>query len=63
MPRGRPPFEVPDDEVRWKRYRSPSRQRLSDQYHHARGDTDLVEGGEVYVPRDVPELREGEERE
>ncbi len=63
MPRGRFSFEVPDDEIRWKRYRSPSRQRLSDDYHRARGDAWLVEGGQVYVPRETLDLREDEERE
>ncbi len=63
MPRGRWSFEAPDEEIRWKRYRSPSRQRLSDDYHRARGEAELVEGGDVYVPRDMPDLREDEERE
>lgn len=33
-----------DAELRWKRYNSPSRRRLSEEYHRSRGDDEVVEG-------------------
>lgn len=63
MPGARYPFEKTDDELRLRRYNSPSRRRLADEYHRARGEGDLVEGGETYVRSSTHDVRdEPEER-